>query len=80
MECLKKTAYDQFYNEHIYVFSLISIMNLMKKYNLEVFDVKKLKTHGGSMRYFIKKKEFKLECSCISLPYGIVYKSLLYLD
>ena len=43
MECLKKTAYDQFYNEHIYVFSLISIMNLMKKYNLEVFDVKKIK-------------------------------------
>ena len=59
MECLKKTAYDQFYNEHIYVFSLISIMNLMKKYNLEVFDVKKLKTHGGSMRYFIKRKSNK---------------------
>ena len=34
-------------------------MNLMKKYNLEVFDVKKLKTHGGSIRYFIKRKSNK---------------------
>ncbi len=56
MECLKKTAYDQFYNEHIYIFSLVSIINLMKKHDLEVFNVEKLKTHGGSMRYFIKKK------------------------
>ena len=56
MECLKKVAYDQFYNEHIYVFSLMAIKNLIRKYNLEVFDVEKLMTHGGSVRYFIKKK------------------------
>ncbi len=52
----KESAYDQFYNEHIYVFSLMAIKNLIRKYNLEVFDVEKLKTHGGSVRYFIKKK------------------------
>tara|TARA_Y100000590_G_scaffold224836_1_gene254239 strand:- start:880 stop:2061 length:1182 start_codon:yes stop_codon:yes gene_type:complete len=55
LECLKRVAYDQFYNEHIYVFSLLAIKNLIKKYNLEVFNVEKLKTHGGSIRYFIKK-------------------------
>ena len=61
MECLKKVAYDQFYNEHIYVFSLMAIKNLIRKYNLEVFDVEKLMTHGGSVRYFIKKKwNFKI--------------------
>mgnify|MGYP006108129303 CR=1 FL=1 len=57
MECLKENAYDQFYNEHIYVFSLIAIQNLIKKYNLEVFNVESLKTHGGSIRYFIKRKK-----------------------
>ena len=56
LECLKRVAYDQFYNEHIYVFSLLSIMNIIKKHNLQVFKVEKLKTHGGSIRYFIKKK------------------------
>tara|TARA_B100000579_G_C22755256_1_gene816084 strand:- start:313 stop:1305 length:993 start_codon:yes stop_codon:yes gene_type:complete len=55
LECLKRVAYDQFYNEHIYVFSLLGIMNVIKKYNLQVFKVEKLKTHGGSIRYFIKK-------------------------
>ena len=45
----KKVAYDQFYNEHIYVFSLMAIKNLIRKYNLEVFDVEKLMTHGGSV-------------------------------
>ena len=55
LECLKGNAYDQFYNEHIYVFSYIAIKNLLKKYNLEVYKVNNLDIHGGSLRYFIKK-------------------------
>ena len=55
LECLKRNTYDQFYNEHIYVFSLIGIENVLKKHNLKVFNVQNLKIHGGSNRYFIKK-------------------------
>ena len=55
LKCLQKVSYDQFYNEHIYVFSLLSINNLIKKYKLEVFNIEKLNTHGGSLRYYIKK-------------------------
>ena len=55
LECLKNVAYDQFYNEHIYVFSLISINEVIKNHGLEVFDVEKLETHGGSLRYYIKR-------------------------
>ena len=55
LECLKRVAYDQFYNEHIYVFSLLGIQNIIKKINFEVFKVEKLKTHGGSLRYYIKR-------------------------
>ena len=29
--------------------------NLLKKYKLEVFNIEKLNTHGGSLRYYIKK-------------------------
>ncbi len=56
LECLKKNTYDQFYNEHIYVFSLIGIESILEKHNLEIFHVQNLKIHGGSNRYFIKKK------------------------
>ena len=56
LECLKRNTYDQFYNEHIYVFSYIAIENILRKYSLEIFRVENLDIHGGSNRYFIKKK------------------------
>jgi len=59
LPCLKNNIYDQFYCEHIYVFSTIALVNILKKYNLEIFDIKNLKTHGGSSRYFIKKTSSK---------------------
>ncbi len=55
-ECLKKNAYDQFYCEHIYVFSSIAIQKFISKHGLEIFDIENLETHGGSNRYYIKKK------------------------
>ena len=59
LECIKKISYDQFYNEHIYVFSALSVQNILKNFNLEIFDIKNLPTHGGSLRYYIKKNSNK---------------------
>ena len=59
LECLKNGAYDQFYCEHIYVFSTIALEKVLKKFNLEIFDIENTNTHGGSIRYFIKKKSNK---------------------
>jgi len=59
LECLKRNTYDQFYNEHIYVFSTIALKNILKKFNLEIFKIENLSTHGGSNRYYIKKKHSK---------------------
>ena len=56
LECLKKVAYDQFYCEHIYVFSSIALQKILNNYDLEIFDIENTSTHGGSNRYFIKKK------------------------
>ena len=66
LECIKKVSYDQFYNEHVYVFSALALKNLLKKYNFEIFDIKNLKTHGGSLRYYIKRinnKNYKVKQS-----------------
>ena len=59
LETIKKNSYDQFYNEHIYVFSTIALQNILKKNNLEIYDVENIKVHGGSNRYYIKKRENK---------------------
>ena len=60
LECVKKNSYDQFYNEHIYIFSAMSLKILIKTFNLEIFNIEKLETHGGSLRYFIKYKNNKI--------------------
>jgi len=57
LECIKKTSYDQFYNEHIYVFSALAVKNIINEFGLELFDIQKINTHGGSLRYFIKRKK-----------------------
>jgi len=64
LECLKKNSYDQFYNEHIYLFSALALKNLLRKFDFEIFDIENLSTHGGSLRYYIKRKNFnKLKIS-----------------
>ena len=52
---IKNNSYDQFYDEHVYVFSAIAIDNIVKQSNLRLFNVEQLTTHGGSMRYYICK-------------------------
>ncbi len=56
LECLKSNTYDQFYNEHIYVFSTVALNEVLKENNLQIFRIEKIKLHGGSIRYYIKKK------------------------
>ena len=52
---IKNISYDQFYDEHVYVFSALSLSNVIRSSSLRLFDSEKLDTHGGSMRYYICK-------------------------
>ena len=52
----KKVSYDQIYDEHIYMFSLSSIEKIYKLQNFELIDAIPQNTHGGSMRYILKRK------------------------
>jgi hypothetical protein len=63
LEVLKKISYDQFYDEHAYVFSILGISNLLSETELEIFDIQKTSTHGGSQRIYIKKKKNKINIS-----------------
>ena len=53
---IKVNSYDQFYDEHVYVFSALSINKIVKDYQLKLFDAEKISNHGGSLRYYITKK------------------------
>ena len=63
LKVLKNNSYDQFYDEHVYVFSSLSMKNIVKKFGLRLFDIEHLSTHGGSNRYYICKENGKYKSS-----------------
>lgn len=53
---IEKTSYDQIYDEHVYIFSALSVANIFDPYDFELIDLLKQETHGGSMRYVLARK------------------------
>ena len=52
-DVVAKTSYDQIYDEHVFLFSALSIQYLFALHGMELIDVLPQKTHGGSMRYVL---------------------------
>ena len=52
----EKTSYDQIYDEHIFMFSGSSIQKVFNLFDMELIDLIKQPTHGGSMRYVVARK------------------------
>jgi methylation protein EvaC len=55
-EVIEKTSFDQIYDEHVFLFSALSVSYLSNMHNLELIDAEPQITHGGSMRYTIAHK------------------------
>ena len=61
-DIIQKVSYDQIYDEHVYLFSALSIQNLFKLHGFELINLAPQNTHGGSMRYFLSRKgNFNIE-------------------
>jgi 2-polyprenyl-3-methyl-5-hydroxy-6-metoxy-1,4-benzoquinol methylase len=52
-DVVTKNSYDQIYDEHVFLFSGLSIQHLFGLQGMELVDVLPQKTHGGSMRYVL---------------------------
>ncbi len=53
---IKTVQYDTIYHEHLRYYSLTSLSYLLKTHGLEIFHVKQIPTHGGSIRVYAAKK------------------------
>ena len=62
-DVLNKVSYDQIYDEHIFIFSVISVEKIFQRIGYTLVDVLPLNTHGGSMRYIVKKSSNALKSS-----------------
>lgn len=58
-QIIEKTSFDQIYDEHVFLFSALSISHLANMHDLELVNVEPQITHGGSMRYTISHKGVK---------------------
>ena len=56
---LEDNLFDMIYHEHTSYHHLLPLVNVLPKYNLNVIDVEKVPTHGGSLRVFCSKTETK---------------------
>lgn len=56
MAMLKNNAIDNVVHEHLEYYSLTSLNNLIRKHNLEIFDVEFNQVNGGSFRTYLKIK------------------------
>ena len=64
MNTLKDLTFDNIYHEHYNYWSLTSLINFFKQFNVKIFKSEKIDTHGGSLRVYIKKdKKVKIESS-----------------
>ncbi len=60
---INSNSYDQFYDEHVYVFSALAVGNIVRQSDLRLYDIEPSNTHGGSMKYFICKINDKRKSS-----------------
>ena len=66
LKTIQRGSYDQFYDEHAHMFSVIALQNLFEQIDMEVFKVDSLDVHGGSNRVYVKNKSNKKIQICAS--------------
>lgn len=64
---LDTTQYDTIYHEHLRYYSIRSQQKLFRDYNIKIFHAKKIPTHGGSIRVFASKKNYRISYNAKSL-------------
>ena len=64
LDTLKDVTFDNIYHEHYNYWSLTSLINFFDQFEAKIFRAEHVKTHGGSLRIYIKKdKKAKVEKS-----------------
>jgi len=57
LRLMEGVQFDTVYHEHFSYFSFFAAEKLMASHGLQIFDVEKLETHGGSLRLYVTHQE-----------------------
>ncbi|MHA2282071.1 MAG: methyltransferase domain-containing protein [Promethearchaeota archaeon] len=56
LDLVETLQYDTIYHEHLRYYSVKSLNFLLNKHELDIFSVKRIPTHGGSIRVYATRK------------------------
>lgn len=57
LQLIQQNQFDTIYHEHFSYFSFYAVKRIFNAHELDIFDVKELPTHGGSLRVYAKHVE-----------------------
>lgn len=57
VDFFEKRYFDLVYHEHMSYWSVSPLITFFKRFDMTVFDVQKVSSHGGSIRVFVKKNK-----------------------
>ena len=55
VDMLNKIEFDTIYHEHLSYFAVRPLVTLFATFGMEIADVERISTHGGSLRVYVKK-------------------------
>lgn len=55
---IKEVQYDMMYHDHESYYSLLALENFFKMYGMEIYDIKPIPIHAGSMRFYAQNSKF----------------------
>ena len=76
-EVINNNSYDQIYDEHPHIFSVIALDNLLRRNGLQISRVENLPVHGGSNRIFAKRIGSEIDTT---VEQNKAYERILGLD
>ncbi len=56
LKLIEENQFDTIYHEHFSYFSFHAVQKLFNSHDLELFDVERIPTHGGSLRIYARHK------------------------
>lgn len=57
IDFIEKRYFDLVYHEHLSYWAIKPLIALFKRFDMTLFDVEKVDSHGGSIRIFVKKNK-----------------------
>ena len=78
LHLIENLEYDTIYHEHLSYLSVKPMIEFCKKFGFEVFDIEEQTIHGGTLRYFIGRKDKRKVSQNVSNYLKIEEKQKIY--